>query len=495
MTQSTDQLPARAENRRQSAWWIAILVVLFWVSLPWFGLPGPHNCNDVTFVAPAIDFAQGRPMSAHIVREACEAFGGNPEHWLGHPPVYQQILGTWLRLFGVSNAALLWFQVTVCLALYGGLLSVMRRFDIHFGWSVPPALILFAGQFRTWGMRPEALGAALLILGVAWVWRKGALGGFLSGLFWTASALVLQQAGIYAGLFFLVAVMETLAGNEPARQRWLRVTAMLAGTVLPILAFLIGIRWELIKFFNGYAFTLQNGGGMSDSRARILYQWWTCSTLGWEGMELLMAALLLVVLAAGVAKIRDRFERLLLAAILIGLPVNIFIVRTGMHRLSFIYVLVTCAAFCLIGAWRGQARRLRIGLAAFGAGIAVVLSGPGLGVEYFRWPGNAGAILQELAKHHYSAIYFDDFAAWDIFHWQLPEKAQGLVDSKKLSFRPAREGELFIVQESEYQKAPLRLLGRNFHSMNLNYRRWDLVDHCGFSLLHGHQVGLDLEMH
>ena len=470
-------------------------MILFWTALPWFGLPGPNGYNDITFVAPAIDFAQGRPMSAHIVREVYQAFGYNADRWLGHPPVYQQIVGAWLRLFGVSNASMLWFEVAVCLALCGGLLALMRRFNIHWGWSIPPAMVLFAGEVRTWGMRPEATGAALLIWGVVFAFRRDTAGSFLAGMFWIGSGLVLQQAGIYTGLFFLVGLAEIAASRESGNLRWRRAVAALAGASIPVLSFLFGIGWNLPVFIKAYSETLKGAGGMGESRMRILLQWWSSATLGWEPLEFAVMVLLLLGIAAGFAKCKDRLQRRLLGAILLGLPLNIWIVRTGQHRLSFIYVLIACAAFCVVGAWKDGARWLRVGTGGLCCLAVAMLCIPGLCGTYYSMKDNGAAVRQALTSRSYSAVYFDDLAAWDVFGWQLPQKAQALADSKKLSFLPPREGELFLIQESDYQKMPLRLFGRNFRSINLNSHRWDVIDFRGDSLLTGKHMGLDLEMH
>ena len=471
-------------------WPWALGIAIFWMVLPWLGLPGPHMFDDTVYVAPALEFAQGHPMTAHIMRDVCDAAGLSAERWLCYPPVYQQLLGSWLGLFGISPASMLWFQAVLNLVTCGALLAIYRRFGVHACWGVPVAVVLFAAQFRTWGLRPEGLGLTLLALGVASLCRRDLLGSFLSGAFLTASGAVVQQAGIYGALLLLVGLGDALCGPPGVRLR--RIAALGAGICLPAILFLVGIGWNLPGFLRVYKLNLNGAGGLGVSRISIVATYWQVMTGGREWVQALWMAPLTGIVAVAVFGLRDRFQRMLMAVLAVGITANLLLVQAGTYRISFIYTLIAAAAFGVLGNWRGPLPAMRPVLAFGLVGSIFVLSLPSLIGWFSQLPSNADAIRKVLAGRSYRAIYFDDDAAWYLFEWHLPDKAQSFVNSRRHSGRPAQEGELFVVRESEYRNAPVRLFGHESNGASLNCRRWELVDFRGHSLLTGDHVGLKL---
>ena len=498
VTESTQAPPLREEYAQQGGRWVAIWICLFWLALPWFGLLGPHSLDDTVFVSPAIDFAQGRPMSSHIILLP-EIAGGTAQHserWLSHPPLYQQILGSWLRATGVSSASMLGFQAAANLAIYAGLLLLLRRFRIHWGWSIPPASLLFVAGFRTWGMRPELTGMALLLFGVLALLRRDTAGSFLAGLCLTASGIVLQQAGIYAALFGAVWLADIAISRPATVTRPRLIYAMIAGAFIPVALFLVGIGWDVSGFIHSYRATLVSAAGMSKSRTNTVCEYWIYATYGWEWINLAAMIPLFVVVGWGAFRAQDRLVRGLLFALLAGLLINTLAVQAHWYRLSFMYVLVAFAAFTLLGACGGRALWLRLISGVTLTAAMALLALPELCARYVRVPDNAEAVRTAVARCPDAlAIYLDDYATWYVFNWQLPERARSLQNCRRYSPLPASKGEIFIMPESDYRKMPLRLFGRVFRSINLNSHRWEVVDFHGDSLLTGEHLGLDLQIH
>jgi len=230
---------------------------------------------------------------------------------------------------------------------------------------------------------------------------------------------------------------------------------------------------------------------MAESRVGILTGYLTGATLGWEWVHLGVVGPLLLIVITAIVAARERFHRWLLMALVAGIVINIVVVKAQAYRVSFMYVLVAFAAFCILGALK-QARWLRVGWACLFLAVVLALGAPDLYGRYRTLPTNADEVGHAIAKVHYSAIYFDDYAAWYVFGWLLPEKAQSLQNSKKYSPLPPRAGEIYIVQESDYRRPHPRIFGREFASVNLNNKRWDVVDFRGVSLLSGSNVGLHL---
>jgi len=475
------------------------LFCLFWLAIAWLGLPPPNDVDDLTFVGPALDLAQGRPMSSHLLTDVCHFVKINPDRWFKFPPVYQELLGSWLYLFGVSRAAMLLFQAAVNIGITAALLSILQKFRIPSGWGVPPLLILFVEEVRFWGWRPEAAGMLLLLWGLVFLLRRDGPGAFAAGVCLIGAGFVLQQAGIYTGLFFLVGLGQILGSREPFQQRWKRATTLLAGALVPVFFFFWGIGWDLPGFLQVYSSTLQSAGGMADSRLNIFWGYWSIATVGWEGAKLLVMAPLLPVVVAGFVKLRRSFEGWLLGALLAGLLANLWIVHTGAYRLSFMYFLLAGAGFCLLGGCTRCGLGWRLTLAVVCPMVLVVLAVPPMGAYFFRLPSNAEEVRQVVSRQKSQAIYFDGNAASSIFGWRLPENARSLRECKQYSFQyifgktwievPPRRGEIYIIEKADYESIPLRMFGRNWHSTDLNRWQWDVVDFNGDSLLNGRHVG------
>ena len=412
---------------------------------------------------------------------------------------------------------MLGFQATINLGITAALLSILRRFRVHLGWSIPPLLILSVGEIRDWGMRPEALGILLLFWGVVFLLRRDRLGAFAAGSCLIGAGLVLQQAGIYSGLFFLVAlglsrpqesaskivhsdkIGQLRETQEPSSQNWKGAALMIAGSIVPVLLFLQGIHWDLSGFLHVYSSTLQSAGGMEASRMNILLGYWISATVGWEWARLLVLMPLLLVVMVGFLMMQRSFERWLIGALLAGFLTNLLIVHTGSYRLSFLYFLAACAGFIFMGACKSCALWWRLALAFLCPTVFVALALPLLGSYFFHLPSNAEEVRQAVANQRGSAVYLDAFAASSVFDWRLPEKTQSLRDCKGYSLQnifgkqlgdvPPRKGEIYIIEKSDYQGIPLRMLGRTWNSNNLNQWQWDVVDFQGKSLLTGKEVG------
>ena len=472
------------------AWWFAILATVFGILLPLLEIPAPTGGNDTVFVPPALDFALGRPMSALILKDVSEFHGVNPDRWLAQPPLFQQILGTWLRVFGISNASMRFFMAALSVAICGALLAIMRRFKIHSAWIAPAAVMLFVLELHGLGLRPEICGMTLLVAGVAFAFQRDLPGAFLAGVCWTGAGLVLQQAGIYAGLFFLAAWVDIAFSSKPMARRLSRAGALALGTVPLALCFLWGIGWDLPRFWNTYAVTLKGAAGVADSRATLLATYYQCIALGWEWILFVAVIPLFLVLIAAVPTLRDRLARGFVVAIVAGLVINVLLVRGGLYRVVFMHLIVALPAYCLLGGWRRHAQGLRLGLAVLCPGLGLAVTLPSLIAHFSQMPDNVDAVRRALVDCKPLAIYFNDSVSWNVYGWRLPSEAQSLDCSRIAVPQPPRDGEIYVIEEFEYRKFPLRFLGREFRSVPLNAHRYEVVDYRGISLLSGEPIGV-----
>ena len=205
----------------------------------------------------------------------------DPERWLAFPPLYQQILGSWLRFSGISTAAMLGFVTALNIGMAAALLGILRRLQAHWGWSIPPLLMIYIAEVHDWGMRPEATGMLLLLCGILFLLRRDRTGAFCAGVCLIGSGLVLQQAGIYSGLIFLAGLWQIAGSPAPPGQRWLRAAFMLAGGLVPIFFFLMGIGWDLPGFLHAYHKTLVVAAGAAATRTTVIAGYWFWATMGW----------------------------------------------------------------------------------------------------------------------------------------------------------------------------------------------------------------------
>ena len=118
---------------------------------------------------------------------------------------------------------------------------------------------------------------------------------------------------------------------------------------------------------------------------------------------------------------------------MIGLLVNLWLVRAQGYRVAFIYCLLACAAFALISVFTRCNRLWRLVPAIVCPVVFGLVSLPGIGAYCLRLPGNEEEVRQAVVKQKFQAVFFDSIVAANVFGWRLPENSQALHNCKHYS--------------------------------------------------------------
>lgn len=139
------------------------LLMLAAVAALALGLPLPTT-DDLFFYGAPIQIAQGGGLENPPLRGFLEGLGTKAYHC--HVPLQSWALGLWLKLWGVSSAAILGFVWTVFALGAAGLETLLRRLC----WALPERLLLllvYLTLHLVAASRPDGLALALALAGGA----------------------------------------------------------------------------------------------------------------------------------------------------------------------------------------------------------------------------------------------------------------------------------------------------------------------------------------
>lgn len=223
----------------------AILWLLLWV----LGFPASHH-DDAFFSGTAIHVARhGELANPWLADWIGHIPGANIAPFFLHPPFQPRAFGAWLYFLGINTASVTGF------ACFCGFLGTTALGLLLHRSRVPRfasllAMLAFAAFIATRGLRPEGMGCALLLLGMALVpGRSSLLSGLGIGLLLSAP-LCHSFLGIFALPALLVGLWVKYQRDNQALHRLL-FPGMIAGLIVSAL-FLWAIRGEWQAFWHAF---------------------------------------------------------------------------------------------------------------------------------------------------------------------------------------------------------------------------------------------------
>jgi hypothetical protein len=205
---------------------------LFWIAMALLGFPFPF-LDDLFYTGTALNLAQGGGLENPLL----EHFG--PFYF--YPPGYAFFLAGWLKLFGISSAAIIVFHILLCWSVTWLVLEIFILVrDEFLGWMVLATLLVY---FSSVGLRADVAGFFFLCLSIRMgiaerlAWRR------LSP-FWALSALLILPA--------LVAIVVPWIIYLLSKEKALWLPAGIGGLVTLLLLGLM-LNWHFGDFINGFA--------------------------------------------------------------------------------------------------------------------------------------------------------------------------------------------------------------------------------------------------
>ena len=269
--------------------------VLFFAVLFWLDYPKPHM-EDLFFVGTPIHMVQGGDFSNPLLARQLY-----PSHfYFVHPPAFSFILAGWLKIFGVSTAALLGFQWLMYVLICGATSIILRQHQSP-GWLEWLLPLAVAAAFLPEGLRPESLAVALTMGGWALlelvnVRRAGVFVGFCLMIL---GASVASRISFICGALVVAALVQLRQKITPfSRVLVLAAAALLL--VLVALSTMIGFRY--LEFWQTYHFTA--AGRVGGNRIAALWHFF-------ESLSIIQRPLVLLGLATAPLIVVWRSHRLM----------------------------------------------------------------------------------------------------------------------------------------------------------------------------------------
>jgi hypothetical protein len=233
------------DTRGAGAWrgWLAIALVWFF----FFSLGYPlASFDDLYFIGAALHLANGQDYS-NPYSPAIEIFGAGDKFYC-YMPFHSYALMAWLRVFGVDRMTVACFQSLAGAAASAGFWKLMRKTpaDVGLALAISLSVITFLGGM---GLRPDALGLALLAWGMQLFRAQNRLVWLLCSLALFASAFTCPNFGVVslfvlAVAFYIQGRAYSFSGRELLVRAGLTVTAF----VVNFLVFLAMIHLDLRSF-------------------------------------------------------------------------------------------------------------------------------------------------------------------------------------------------------------------------------------------------------
>lgn len=411
-----------------SRWpWGGLVIVATWVAAFAAGFPLAH-VDDFYFVGPAMNLAKGGVCA----NPWCPGIGLiDPDYtkeFFVYVPLHAHVLAAWIALVGVSTASFTLFQCLAGGLATWGLERLMRPALSGAGWCLVLSLCVVL-YLATCGLRPDALGLALLC------WGAGILRPSISFFAWSMSCLSLfltcitsPNLGILAPLILTVALISSFRMESRSVLIWRFALATGAGLVTTLL-FLYLIDFQLAHFLdifnktrilgaqagttmhNYFVYSLQHG-------PKYMFRFAVLGVIPYIALFTMLG------LAYGCRKlfvsVPSGLELLLigLAGLVMLMPANSS--GTGFVMPSF-YCLVACLYFVALLKSRqllfyaGYALFFVLVVRANGNYVAGFISGRIVPIV-----NKPDVLKAELKRTTYRHVYLDSFALRAVFDYKVP---------------------------------------------------------------------------
>lgn len=401
-----------------------LLAAVFSSFAIWFGLPWPA-VDDLMFSGAAFEISRSGELKNPLL---ADQFG--TDVFLVYPPFYAFLLGGWLRLTGISTGALLVFQ-HVCYLVAGHSLSfwLARRHSLGRPRWLWPALFAtgLLGSLGTMGLRPEAAGFAVLMLGLCLRETGPAAVHVLGWVLIGSSVVIAPHMLTYAVALTAIAQWWTPPGRPTPLSQWKLV---IVAALLVVTGFLWSIGGRLEEFL--VALTTHASRTSLALRAALAVSWTRTSPLLFRDLVgLAAAATFLIALLSGRGLGRRRFLLATTAIAVAGITSAILDVARDELRL---FTVVMWSFVSL--AWF-SAKPNRLVIATFGVLVLLVAicwdqrrNWPLLSTAGRPHSTSIAAAKAAVANNPDKKLLIDSHAARHLFDYRIPPHARDWMFSR-----------------------------------------------------------------
>jgi hypothetical protein len=402
----------------------ALVIAAGWLFFFWLGHPLPF-VDDLRFVGASINLVHGGAFD-NIYCPALKLVDPYPE-FFAYMPLHGYAIAGWLKIFGISRVSFATFQCLMAfLATFALWLAMRRVSDSIF---LPVGLVLVVEVFlNSTGLRPEAMGLALLAWGWVMLEIASPLAWFAGGLFLGATVFTSPNIGSFAPVVFFWVFVRSFKGKS-GREIVVELVALAVGGVVAFLLFLAAIHGNLWRFLAMMKATRDQSGdfmnpGLIESLTAHPVQWRDAArAFLQECCPLLMLLVATAVMVLGGNWLERKPQRLTIVFLWIGagiLMVPMFSSAAGKVPMAF-YAIVVCLAVATAfrATWLGPALGVWlvlfvVFLFGFGHRTLQLMGRPGLP------EAQAAAVREHAAKFAPAPIYIDEFALAAIYDYRVP---------------------------------------------------------------------------
>ncbi len=223
-----------------------LVAAFFFFGFLWLlDFPKPF-IDDLFYTGAGMNLADGGDLSNPF---AVRYFPGQ-HFFFAYPPVHSYALAGWLKIFGISAAAMTGFQIAIYFSITVAIIAILYRNEapVWMAWLVPLAVT----TFLEWGLRPEAPAAALTWIGFAIIEcgaRKGPVVFFALLLMFLAGATAPRNAIFDVALILLAGWRLWRDPTPNTRPRWHLVIPGMAAFATAFLIFLLMIHFKFGEFW------------------------------------------------------------------------------------------------------------------------------------------------------------------------------------------------------------------------------------------------------
>lgn len=393
-----------------------IFSAFIFFSILWLlDFPKPQ-VDDLFFCGSALNLAGGGDFTNPFIA------------WLpGHlyffqPPVHTYVLTLWLKVFGISAAALTGFQAAAYFLNAAAIIAILHRYSSP-AWLKYLTPLLLTASFAAIGLRQEPLATAFALVGFAIIEcdiRKPSL-VFLSFLLMFLGMATAPRVTLFAGALAILAGQRLWVENSDNKQRrklfWLAASACLFTGLI----FLWMIHFQAAEFWHIFFLTAK-----SVSVRRPLGSYFLAQLGSIQIVLMLTCGMLLAFLF----KYRREKSIQLSIALALVFPAQFFLhfLGNGVGRYFLSLALFFSITAILKHISRLNGRGLMFGLICFlvfmNSGLFVNIFGIVTGEIKSTHEGDYHEAKQ-LASTEQTPLFLDPFAARYVFDYKMP---RGSVD-------------------------------------------------------------------
>jgi hypothetical protein len=406
------------------AWRAPLVILLAWLFLFWLGYPLAF-VDDMYFVGAPINWLHG----GGFYNPWCPAMlqMDSVHEFFVYMPFHGYVVAGWMKIFGISRVSLVVFQWLMAVLATFGLWIAARRFSN--GLLLPLGLVACVAIFLgASGLRPEALGLAML----AWSWvlleTRSSAAFFFCGLLAAGTVFTSPNIGAIAPVVIIWALILAWRGDRSQAARC--IFSLFVGGLISLVLFLWTIQFQLGHFLEVFA-AVRKVSILNQNPT--LFQALAAHPIAWRDafrdiMQLYVPCALLLALVIAMLMRRDLFaarpSRAGTALVIAGagfLAIPELSSAQGKFPLAF-YAMVAGLVLCLNVAPL-LLRRLAIGLWSlvfliflfgFGHQTLQLLCRPALPAT------QAESLREAIAKIGPAPLYADEYAEAALFDYNLP---------------------------------------------------------------------------